>query len=80
MTVKQQVLEVISHQVGVPVDAISLQDSLTEDLGAADLEVADLMAILEERFKITIPEDEAVKLVTAGDLVTYICDQLGEFE
>lgn len=80
MTIKQQVLNIISHHVGVSVEDISLQDSLTEDLGATDLEVADLIAILEEQFKLTIPDEEAINLVNVGDFITYISDQLGEFE
>jgi acyl carrier protein len=43
-----------------------------EDLGADSLDVVELVMALEDEFKIEIPDDQAEKIVTVGDAVTFI--------
>ncbi len=56
------------------VDAAKVEDrsSFMEDFGADSLDVVELVMGLEEEFKITIPDTEAEKIKTVGDLLDYL--------
>lgn len=45
---------------------------LAEDLGAGPLDLIELIAAVEEEFDVEIPEDEARRMITVGDIVAYL--------
>ena len=51
---------------------ITMETTFIDDLGADSLDVVELIIALEEEFGIEIPETEAEKVVTVGDVVDYI--------
>lgn len=80
MTVTEQVIDIISQHLGVSKGQIRLADHLENDLNATRIEIADLIVVFEDKFKIHIPKEESIKLHTVEGFITYIADQLGEFE
>ena len=69
----EKVKEVIVDQLGIEDDEkITMETTFIDDLGADSLDVVELIIALEEEFVIEIPETEAEKVVTVGDVVDYI--------
>ena len=74
-TVLEKVKEVISEQLDVEdVDSITTETTFIDDLGADSLDIVELIMALEEEFDMEIPEEEAEKITSVGDVVTYIED------
>ena len=69
----EKVRDVIMEQLGIE-DENSIVASTTfiDDLGADSLDVVELIMALEEEFGMEIPETEAEKIVSVGDVVEYI--------
>jgi len=69
----EKVKEVIVDQLGIEdEEKITMETTFIDDLGADSLDVVELIIALEEEFGIEIPETEAEKVVTVGDVVDYI--------
>lgn len=68
----EKVKEVIKEQLGVEDDAIKLETSFIDDLGADSLDIVELIMALEEEFDMQIPDSEAEKISTVSDVVEYI--------
>ncbi len=69
----EKVKEVIVDQLGIEdEERITMETTFIDDLGADSLDVVELIIALEEEFGIEIPETEAEKVVTVGDVVNYI--------
>ena len=71
-----KVKEIIIEQLGVPENSINLEASFIDDLGADSLDIVELIMALEEEFDIEIPDSDAEKVVTVGDVVDYIKDNV----
>ncbi|HBM74462.1 MAG TPA: acyl carrier protein [Clostridiaceae bacterium] len=67
-----KVKEIIVEQLGVDPDDVTLESSFIDDLGADSLDIVELIMALEEEFDIEIPDEEAEKFPTVGDVVNYI--------
>ena len=67
-----KVKEIIVEQLGVAETAITPDASFIDDLGADSLDIVELVMALEEEFDIEIPDADAEKVVTVGDVVDYI--------
>lgn len=67
-----KVKEIIIDQLGVTESSITPEASFIDDLGADSLQVVDLIMALEEGFDLEIPDSDAEKIVTVGDVVDYI--------
>ena len=68
----EKVQEKVSEQLGVDVEEVTLESSFIDDLGADSLDIVELLMALEEEFDIEIPDEEAEKLSSVGDVVKYI--------
>ena len=69
-----KVKEIIVEQLGVVEDSVTEEASFIDDLGADSLDIVELIMALEEEFDIEIPDSDAEKVVTVGDVVDYIKD------
>ncbi|HHV72286.1 MAG TPA: acyl carrier protein [Clostridia bacterium] len=72
MSVFETVRRIIAEQLGIDEDEITLESSLVDDLGADSLDVVELIMALEEEFSLEIPDEEAEKVSTVGQIVDYI--------
>ena len=72
-TTFDRVKEVIGEQLGIEdVDTITMETTFIDDLGADSLDIVELIMALEEEFDMEIPESEAEKITSVGDVVEYI--------
>lgn len=72
----EKVKGVIVEQLGVTEGNITMKASFIDDLGADSLDIVELIMALEEEFDIEIPDSDAEKVVTVGDVVEYIKDHV----
>ena len=72
----EKVKNVIIEQLGVAENNITMEASFIDDLGADSLDIVELIMALEEEFAIEIPDSDAEKVVTVGDVVEYIKDHV----
>lgn len=68
----EKVKEVIIEQLAVEDDSIKMDTSFIDDLGADSLDIVELIMALEEEFDLQIPDGDAEKIATVGDVVEYI--------
>ena len=71
-----KVKEIIVEQLGVAENAVSMEASFIDDLGADSLDIVELIMALEEDFDMEIPDADAEKVVTVGDVVDYIKENI----
>ena len=69
--IKEKVVKIVVEQLGVS-DDISEEASFVADLGADSLDTVELVMALEEEFETEIPDEEAEKIATVQDAITYI--------
>ena len=65
---------IIVDKLGVDENEVTNEASFTNDLGADSLDTVELIMEFEKEFNIAIPDDQAEKIATVGDAVTYITD------
>ncbi len=68
----EKVKNIIVDQLGAEESAITLEASFIDDLEADSLDIVELIMGIEEEFGIEIPDADAEKVVTVGDVVDYI--------
>lgn len=71
-TVLERVTKVIVDRLGVDESEVKLEASFRDDLGADSLDVVELVMELEDEFEMEISDDDAEKVTTVGDTVSYI--------
>ncbi len=80
-TIHARVTSITVDQLNVNAEQVTLEASFLDDLGADSLDVVELIMAFEEEFKDEIngeiPETDAEKLQTVGDVVGYIEEQSG---
>ena len=72
MDVEATVKEIIVEQLGVDEAQVKPEASFIDDLGADSLDTVELVMAFEDKFDIEIPDEEAEKLKTVGDVVKYL--------
>ena len=70
--IETKVREKISEQLGVSAEEVTPDASFIEDLGADSLDIVELVMALEEEFNIEISDEDAEKIRTVKDVVSYI--------
>lgn len=71
-TIEQRVKEIIVEQLGVKPEQVTPEAKFIEDLGADSLDTVELVMALEEEFGSEIPDEQAEKLQSVGDVIKYI--------
>ena len=70
----EKVKDIIVEQLGVAENTVTLEASFIDDLGADSLDIVELVMAIEEEFDMEIPDEDAEKVVSVGDVVEYIKD------
>ena len=70
--VDEKVKQIIVEQLGVDEGEVTPNASFVDDLGADSLDTVELVMAFEEAFDIEIPDEEAEKIKTVQDAVSYI--------
>lgn len=68
----EKLRDILSEQLEVDKEKITLDASIMEDLGADSLDIVDLLMSLEDEYDLEVPDEDVEKIKTVGDLVRYI--------
>jgi acyl carrier protein len=68
----EKVTEIIVEQLGVTADQVTPESKMIEDLGADSLDAVELVMAVEEEFGIEVPDEEAEKLISVGDIISHV--------
>ena len=68
----QAVYDILVEQIGIHREQISLDARIMEDLGADSLTVMEIVMAVEDRFSLSIPDEELEKVSTVGDLLELL--------
>jgi acyl carrier protein len=71
-TIQEKVTEIIVEQLGVTADQVTPESKMIEDLGADSLDAVELVMAVEEEFGIEVPDEEAEKLISVGDIISHV--------
>ena len=75
--IKAKVTEIIVDKLGVEEEDVKLEASFTNDLGADSLDTVEMIMEFEKEFDVTIPDEDAEKISTVGDAITYLTENIG---
>src|SRR5215471_15640580 len=70
--VEERVKEIIVEQLGVEEDDVNPNAKFIEDLGADSLDTVELVMAFEEEFDLEIPDEDAEKITTVGDAISFL--------
>ena len=70
--IEEKVRAMIVDKLGVEESEVTTEASFNNDLGADSLDTVELIMEFEKEFSIAIPDEEAEKIATVGDAVSYI--------
>ena len=72
----EKVRDILVDQLDVEEEKVTMDASITDDLGADSLDVVDLVMSLEEEFDVESPDTQVENIKTVGDIVRYIEDNV----
>jgi len=72
MSIDKRVREIVAEQLERDVNEVTNEASFIDDLGADSLDIVELVMKMEEEFGIEIPDEEAEKIKTVNDVISYI--------
>ena len=72
MLIEERLKEIIIKQFGEGEKPVTLESSFVNDLVADSLDIVELVMELEDEFNVNIPDEDAQKMQTVGDVVNYI--------
>lgn len=70
--IQNRVKAIIVDKLGVDESEVKPEATFTNDLGADSLDTVELIMEFEKEFNINIPDDQAEKIATVGDAISYI--------
>jgi len=76
MAVFDDVKAILIEQLAVKPEMVKLEAKLTDDLGADSLDAAEIVNTLEERFEISIADQDAATAISVGDVVELVNQKL----
>lgn len=76
----ERVKKIVAEQLNVPEEQVTEAASFVEDLGADSLDTVELVMALEEEFDTVIPDQDAEKITTVNQAISYIQERLSATE
>ena len=70
--IEQKVKDIIVEQLNVTPDQVTTDAKFIDDLGADSLDTVELVMAFEEEFEVEVPDEDAEKLQSVKDVITYI--------
>lgn len=74
-SIEEKIKDIIVEQLSVNAEQVTPDAKFIEDLSADSLDVVELIMAFEEEFDVEVPDEEAEKLLTVGDVIRYIEDK-----
>ena len=76
--IQAELINVLVEQLDVPAEKITPSSSFRDDLGIDSLDVVEMLCEVEQRFDVTVPEQDLVKLVTVNDMINYLVELVSQ--
>ena len=73
---ENKINEIIIDKLGIEESEITESASFTNDLGADSLDTVELIMEFEKEFNVSIPDEDAEKIGTVGDAISYLKDNV----
>jgi acyl carrier protein len=77
-SIAERVKQIIVEQLGVDESQVEENASFVDDLGADSLDIVELVMAFEEAFELEIPDEDAEKIATVKDAISYIENKAGK--
>jgi len=74
----EKIREIIAEKLSIKEDDVTMESSFVDDLNADSLDLVELMMALEDELETEIPDEEAEKFKTVGDVVNYLKNHVEE--
>ena len=68
----EKIRHILSEQLDIAEDDITMESNISEDLGADSMDVVDLIMSIEDEFEIEVPDESVENIKTVGDVVNFI--------
>ena len=75
VSIEDRVRTIICDQLAVEAEKVKHTASFVEDLGADSLDIVELVMTMEEEFDFDIPDEDAEKIKTVGDVTRYVSEK-----
>jgi acyl carrier protein len=72
METREKVIDIIVNKLGVERETVVESASFTNDLGADSLDTVELIMEFEREFEINIPDNQAEKISTVGEAISFV--------
>ena len=77
-TATKVIVDYLSQRFGVPLEKISPDSKMFEDLGLDSIDALDMLALLDKQYRVKINEEQARQIRTVEDAVQYVLANLPE--
>ena len=77
MAILDKIKEIVAEQLDVEQEKVVPEASFVDDLGADSLDLTELIMAMEDQFEMEIDDDEAQKLRTVQDVISYVESKQG---
>ncbi len=72
------IAELVNEETGLPVEAVELDKSFTDDLDIDSLSMTSIVVQAEDKFGVKIPDEDIKNLSTVRDVVAYVQQAQGD--
>jgi len=76
VAIEDDVKKIIEEKLGVNAEQITMEASFIDDLGADSLDQVELVMDFEDKFEVDIPDEDAEKMRTVGEAISYLSERL----
>ena len=76
MNLEERVAELVVEQLGISREEAVPEAAFIDDLGADSLDIVELVMAMEEAFDVEIPDEDAEKIQTIEDAVSYLKERV----
>ena len=74
--IEAEVKRIIEEKLGVNAEQVTMEASFIDDLGADSLDQVELVMDFEDKFEIDIPDEDAEKMRTVGEAISYLSTRM----
>ena len=68
----EKIQGMLAESLNLPLEKITLDSKIVEDLGADSLDAVELISRLEDEYNVTVEDEDVENMVTVGDLVNMV--------
>ena len=72
-----KIAAIIAEQLRIDLSAVREDSLIVEELGADSVDIVEILTALEDRYQLTVEDEEIASLKTPGDILAYIAEQHG---